>query len=390
MTDITIILPCLNEERALPHCLDEIEKTVILHNLDAEIIVVDNGSSDRSASIVQERAQIYKSKNTQLWKGPQIKLLYEVNTGYGSAYQKGFENARGAYIFMADSDGTYEFKVIPLFIDSLRSGADLVVGNRFANIIGKESMPWLHKHIGNPFLSFLVKTFFNVKIHDIHSGVRAIKKDAYKKMILYTRGMEFASEMIIKAARSRLIIKEIPVTYKSRIGESKLRSFIDGWRHLRFILLYSPLLLFMLPGFILFTVGFMSLLLLYFFQIKIFTIQLYVHPMFYSSLATILGYQLITFAGFSKVYAITHLGDTDERINKLFKYINLERASLIGILLTLIGLSIYAYIFVTWIKSNLGDLNQIKNSIVALTFVVIGIQTFFSSFMFSIIGIKER
>lgn len=390
MTDITIILPCLNEEKALNHCLDEIEKTVILNNLDAEVLVVDNGSTDKSASIVQERAQIYKGKNSQLWKGPSITLLHEANTGYGSAYQKGFEHARGAYIFMADSDGTYEFKDIPLFIDNLRSGTDLVVGNRFAKVIGKDSMPWLHKHIGNPFLSFLVKTFFNVKIHDIHSGVRAIKKDAYSKMVLYTRGMEFASEMIIKAARSKLVIKEIPVTYRPRIGESKLRSFIDGWRHLRFILLYSPLLLFMLPGFILFTAGFTSLLLLYFFQIKIFAIQLYIHPMFYSSLATILGYQLIAFAGFSKVYAITHLGDTDERINKLFKYINLERASLIGILLTLIGLSIYAYIFTTWIKSNLGDLNQIKNSIVALTFVIIGIQTFFSSFMFSIIGIKER
>lgn len=390
MTDITIILPCLNEERALPHCLDEIEKTVILHNLDAEVLIIDNGSTDRSVSIVQERINLYRGKNPQLWKGPQIRLLHEGNTGYGSAYQKGFEHAKGTYIFMADSDGTYEFKDIPLFIDTLKSGADLVVGNRFAKIIEKESMPWLHKYIGNPFLSFLVKTFFNVKIHDIHSGIRAITKEAHGKMTLYTRGMEFASEMIIKAARNKLIIREIPVTYRPRIGESKLRSFIDGWRHLRFILLYSPLLLFMLPGLILFTVGFISLLLLYFFQIKIFAIQLYIHPMFYSSLATILGYQLISFAAFSKVYAITHLGDTDEKINRLFKYINLERATLVGILITLVGLSIYAYIFATWIKSNLGDLNQIKNSIVALTCVVIGIQTFFSAFMFSIIGIKER
>lgn len=378
--EISILLPCLNEELALPHCLDEIESVIRRYNLDAEIIIIDNGSIDKSREIVAARAD--KNKN--------INLISEPNTGYGSAYLSGFSKASGLYIFMADADGTYDFKDIPLFVRKIKEGADLVIGNRFTKKMEKGVMPWHHRYIGNPFLSFLVKKLFHVKIGDIHCGVRAIRREKLDEIKLYTRGMEFASEMVIQASRKNLKITEIPVRYRARIGESKLRSFVDGWRHLRFILLYSPLLLFMLPGLILFIAGTLSMISLYFFQIEVFTIRLYIHPFFYSSLAIILGYQLMVFAGFSKIYAVTHLGDNNSAIINSFKYINIEKGILAGFAMLAIGGFMYLYIFVDWINSNTGQFNQIKNSIVALTLLTLGIQTFFSSFIFSIIGIKER
>jgi glycosyltransferase involved in cell wall biosynthesis len=370
----------LNEELALPHCIDEIEYIIKRYHLEAEVIIIDNGSTDRSKEIVIERAA----------KNPSIRLISETSTGYGSAYLTGFANSSGYYIFMADSDGTYDFKDIPLFIRKLKEGADLVVGNRFTNKMEKGVMPWHHKYIGNPFLSFLVKKLFSVKLNDIHCGVRAIKRDKFNEIKLYTRGMEFASEMIIQASRKNLKMVEVPVRYRARIGLSKLRSFIDGWRNLRFILLYSPLFLFMLPGIILFSIGIISMICLYFFHIELFSIRLYVHPLFYSSLAMILGYQLIVFAGFSKIYAVTHLGDNNSTIIKSFKYLNIEKGLIAGLALLALGGFMYLYVFIEWINFRDGQFDQIKNSIVALTLLILGIQTFFSSFMFSIIGIKER
>lgn len=378
--EISILLPCLNEELALPHCIDEIEYIIKRYHLEAEVIIIDNGSTDRSKEIVIERAA----------KNPSIRLISETSTGYGSAYLTGFANSSGYYIFMADSDGTYDFKDIPLFIRKLKEGADLVVGNRFTNKMEKGVMPWHHKYIGNPFLSFLVKRLFSVKLNDIHCGVRAIKRDKFNEIKLYTRGMEFASEMIIQASRKNLKMVEVPVRYRARIGLSKLRSFIDGWRNLRFILLYSPLFLFMLPGIILFSIGIISMICLYFFHIELFSIRLYVHPLFYSSLAIILGYQLMVFAGFSKIYSVTHLGDNNSTIIKSFKYLNIEKGLIAGLALLALGGFIYLYVFVEWINFRDGQFDQIKNSIVALTLLILGIQTFFSSFMFSIIGIKER
>ena len=378
--EISILLPCLNEELALPHCIDEIEYIIKRYHLEAEVIIIDNGSTDRSKEIVIERAA----------KNPSIRLISETSTGYGSAYLTGFANSSGYYIFMADSDGTYDFKDIPLFIRKLKEGADLVVGNRFTNKMEKGVMPWHHKYIGNPFLSFLVKKLFSVKLNDIHCGVRAIKRDKFNEIKLYTRGMEFASEMIIQASRKNLKMVEVPVRYRARIGLSKLRSFIDGWRNLRFILLYSPLFLFMLPGIILFSIGIISMICLYFFHIELFSIRLYVHPLFYSSLAIILGYQLMVFAGFSKIYAVTHLGDNNSTIIKYFKYLNIEKGLIAGLALLVLGGFMYLYVIVEWINFRDAQFDQIKNSIVALTLLILGIQTFFSSFMFSIIGIKER
>jgi glycosyltransferase involved in cell wall biosynthesis len=377
---ISIILPCHNEEEAILPCLKEIEGVIVSNDLNAEIVVVDNASTDRSPSLLME----------SLTKFPDLRVVKESRLGYGFACLKGIESAEGEYVVIADCDGTYDFKLIIQFISKLLEGNDLVVGNRFNGEIMEGAMPWLHRHIGNPLLSLLVKIFFGVKIGDIHSGMRAFKKSVIESINLNTGGMEFASEMVVKAAKRNLYISEIPISYRKRLGKSKLRSFSDGWRHLRFILLYSPLVLFFIPGALLLFLGTISLLILYFGSPSLFGIQFYVHPIFLSSVAVIAGYQLVLFAAFARTYAITHLGDHDGFFEPLYRLITIERAGLVGILLSFFGGSIYAYIFIKWINSGFGSLDEIKNGVVALTLVVVGIQTFFSAFMLSILGIKEK
>lgn len=378
--EISIVIPCLNEEEGIRHCLDKIEPLISSAGMTIETVVVDNASTDRTAEVVKERMK------SSSW----LRLVEEPAKGYGSAYLRGLKEARGSYFFMADADGTYDFAAMPQFIDKLKKGADMVIGDRFANGMAKGIMPWTHRYIGNPVLSGITRLFFKIKVHDIHCGARAMSREAFEKIVLYTTGMEFASEMIIKAAKAHLRIEELPITYSPRIGESKLNSFADGWRHLRFILLYSPLILFTLPGIVLFLIGVISMTMLYFSHLALFNIQLFVHPMFLSAILILLGYQLIFFGGFAKTYAITHLGDTSTTLQSMFKHVTIEKAGIVGIFLTLLGLCIYLIIYARWYQSGFGSLNEIKNSIVALTLLVLGIQTFFSAFMLSIIGIKER
>ena len=372
--ELSIILPCLNEEQALSLCLGKIKDVIEKNNLDAEIIVVDNGSTDNSCKIAMEK---------------QVKLVHEKERGYGSTYLKGFEAAQGKYLFLADSDGTYDFDEIPRFIGELKKGYDFVIGNRFKGNIEKGAMPWINRYIGNPALSATLRLFFKTKIHDAHCGMRAITKEALEKLGLRTMGMEFASEMIMKAVKYKLKIKELPISYRKRIGDSKLEAIVDGWRHLRFMLLYSPLFLFFIPGVILFLFGIASILWFYFGSPEIFGIRFQYHPMFPSALLVIIGYQLIIFALFAKTYAIAHLNDKPI-FDKLYKYITIENAGIAGISLGIAGLIIYVIVLFRWLNSGFGELLEIKNSILALTLVTVGIQTIFSAFMLSIVGIKEK
>jgi glycosyltransferase involved in cell wall biosynthesis len=379
-TNLSIILPCLNEQEAISGCLDEIKTMIQVNNLKAEVIVVNNASTDDTLKILLEYKKTF----------PELIVVHEAKRGYGFAYLKGLKTATGKYICMADADGTYSFSQIPTFIKKLEDGSDLVVGNRFSGLMLSDSMTWSHRYVGNPILSSLVRLLFKVRIKDIHCGIRVISSEALKKITLYTGGMEFASEMIIKAAKAGLKISEIPTTYKVRIGESKLNTMVDGWRHLRFILLYSPLALFFLPGLLIFFCGLILMTIFYFYELSLFGIQFYVHPLFLFSLMILFGYQLIIFGGFSKVYAINHFGDRSHLIEKLFKYITIEKTGLIGIFITLFGAVLYITIFSHWVRSGFNSLNQIKESIIGLTLIMLGAQTFFSSFMFSILGIKEK
>ncbi|MBD3252207.1 glycosyltransferase, partial [Candidatus Pacearchaeota archaeon] len=301
-----------------------------------------------------------------------------------------FKHAKGKYIFMADSDCSYDFSYIPIFLRCLKQGYDFVLGNRFSGKIEPRSMSWSHRYIGNPLLSFTLRLFFHTKIKDSHTGMRAISKKSLEKLNLQTRGMEFASEMIIKAIKNKLRIKEISISYHKRLGKSKLRSFSDAWRHFRFMLLYSPIFLFFIPGSVLFILGLDSLIWFYFGNPEIFGITLYFHPMFLSSLLLIIGYQLMFFAVFAKTYAITHLKEKNILFERLYKYITIEKASILGIITGILGITIFLWIFLKWISTGFGSLNEVKNAILALTLTIIGIQTIFSAFMLSILGIKEK
>jgi len=372
--ELSIVLPCRNEEQALSHCLTKIKEVIAKNKINAEIIVSDS-STDKSPEIV---------------KNHDARLVKHNKEGYGIACLEGFKAAKGEYIFFADCDGTYNFEDIPKFLKYLKQGYDIVIGNRFEGNLEKGAMPWSHRYIGSPILSFLFRIFFDSKVRDINSGMRAISKAALKKLNLRTAGMEFASEMLIKAVKKNLKIKELPVNYYSRKGDSKLRTFRDGWRHLRFMLLYSPLFLFLIPGIALFLIGLVSIILLYLNKLVFLGINFDYHPMFLSALLIIIGYQLIIFAFFAKTYAMTHFGENSYLIKFLHKHITIEKAGISGTIIVLFGLTIYLLIFNNWLNTGFGELQEIKNSIIALTLITIGIQTIFSSFMLSILGIKEK
>ncbi|HNX68288.1 MAG TPA: glycosyltransferase family 2 protein [Candidatus Omnitrophota bacterium] len=371
---LSVILPCLNEEAGLEFCLPRIKSVLSRVNVPSEMIVIDNGSSDRSAEIALRSG---------------ARVVQEPVPGYGAACMKGLESARGEYCFIADADGSYDFEEIPKFLAALAGGWDFVIGNRFKGRIDPGAMPWSHRHIGNPVLSSVLRLFFNTKIHDTHCGMRAITQKAYQNLGLMTTGMEFASEMIVMALKKNLRIFEIPVNYHVRKGISKLKRISDGWRHLRFMLLYKPFFLFFVPGILMLSLGLISLPLFYFDAVSLPGIRFYYHPMFLSSLFIITGFQLVLFALFAKTYAITHLDDTPV-LERFYRHMNIERASLVGLACIGLGGFVYLAIFVKWVGTNLGALNEVKNAILALTLMVLGIQTVFSAFMLSILGIKRK
>lgn len=372
--ELSIILPCRNEEKALEGCILKIREVLKQHDIEGEIIVSDS-SMDRSPAIARNQGVI---------------LIKHDKEGYGIAYLEGFKAAMGKYTFCADPDGSYDFTEIPRFLDCLRSGYDIVIGNRFKGRMAHGAMPLLHRYIGNPLLSFMLRMFFRTKISDIHCGMRAIRKEVLDKLNLKTTGMEFASEMIVEVVKKGLKIKELPIDYHKRQGRSKLRSFADGWRHLRFMLLYSPLFLFFIPGLFLFLVGLSFMSWLYFNSPTLLGIKLFYHPMFLSSVLVIIGYQIIIFSLFAKTYAITHLDEESPAIQSLYGRITIEKAGMAGILITLVGAVIYTTIFSKWVNSGFGALQEVKISIIALTLIALGTQTIFSSFMLSMLGIKER
>ncbi len=372
--ELSVILPCRNESDALDGCLQSIKQVLKENNIQGEIIVSDS-STDSSPQIARNH---------------KVKLIKHDKEGYGNAYLEGFKAAKGKYLFLADADGSYDFKEIPRFLKSLKQGSDLVIGNRLQGTIKKNAMPWHHRYLGNPLLSSTLRLFFKATVKDAHSGMRAIKRESLEKLNLKATGMEFASEMIIRAIKSDLKIKEFPIKYSPRIGESKLKPFSDGWRHLRFMLLYAPKFLFFIPGAILAALGLLSMILVYFNLLSFLSIRLFYHPLFLSSVLIIAGYQLILFSLFSQSYALNHLGEKSKIVENICRKITLEKAVVSSIVLIALGAAIYLSIFAKWLNSGFGQLDEAKNSILALTLIAIGIQTLFSAFMLSILSIKEK
>ncbi len=375
--EVSVVMPCLNEEDTIGICIEKTKKAFIEHSIKGEIIVSDNGSSDRSVEISTRSG---------------ARVVHQPLRGYGNAYIKGIESARGKYIIMGDADNTYDFSEIHKFIEPLRKGADMVMGSRLKGKIYKGAMPFLHRYIGNPILSGILNLLFKAKVSDSHCGMRSFKKEVFNKLRLKTPGMEFASEMVIKAAKARIKIVDIPISYYPREGESKLRTFKDGWRHLKFMLLLSPKYLFLLPGSLMFAFGFISLVMLVKGPIIIRGHNFDLHMMILSSLLTISGLQMLSLGLFTQIYA-HDLFDTKNRfVAVLIEYFSLERGLYTGFFLLVIGFMFCLKVYYNYLNGIIGNsiYYNARLAVFGTTFMISGIQILSSSFYISFLGTRKE
>ncbi|MCD6524518.1 MAG: glycosyltransferase [Thermococcus sp.] len=367
--DVSVVLPTMNEEEAIRIVLPRIKTVLNRMGLNYEIIVVDK-SEDRTPEIARELGAT---------------VVRQKGKGYGDAYLEGFKRAKGKYILMLDPDGSYDPEDIPALLEPLlKDEADFVIGSRLKGEIDPGAMPWLHRRVGNPLLTWILDLFFKAGISDAHCGMRAIKREALEKLPLKCRGMEFASEMVIEAAKHGLRIKEVPIRYHRRIGRSKLSSFKDGWRHLRLMLLYSPTHLFLVPGLLLFVLGIFLLTYTYVFE------PIRLHTMILGSLLLITGTQVISFGVSAKVYAVKEGFEKPDRITRFFmRYSILEEGLLVGGIFLLVGLVLGVRLFLQWREANYGALFHIREAVLILTLITLGLQVVFFSFFISIYMLKE-
>jgi len=374
-------MPCLDEEATLGACIRQVRETFLRHNLSGEIIVADNGSVDRSREIAE---------------GLGVRIVRVERKGYGSALMGGIAAAQGKYIVMGDADGSYDFSQIPVFLEKLRSGYDLVMGNRFLGGIKPGAMPPLHRYLGNPLLTAIGRLFFRAKCHDFYCGLRGFTKAAYESMTLRTTGMEFASEMVIKASLLSMPVCEVPTTLSpdGRAGRSHLRTWHDGFRGLRFLLLYSPRWLFLYPGLTLLLAGIVAAAWLLPGPRKVGHSVLDIHTLLYAVVAILTGFQAVIFAFFTKVFGITEgLLPEDPRLTRAFRTLTLEKGLLVGGALLTVGISIAVYSFYLWNRSGFGPMNPVilvRLVAAVIVSVTLGVEIVLSSFFLSILGIARR
>jgi glycosyltransferase involved in cell wall biosynthesis len=365
VVDVSVVMPCLNEEDSVGICVAKAFEGIRKTGLSGEVIVSDNGSTDNSVAVAEAAG---------------ARVVHQPARGYGNAYLKGFSEARGRYIVMGDSDDTYDFTQLDTLVEPLTRGYDYVLGSRFGGEIKKGAMTFSHRYIGNPVLTAILNRFFGLKSSDAHSGMRAFTREAYAKMALRCEGMEFASEIVIKAGRARLKVAEVPIVYHPRIGETKLNTFRDGWRHLRFMLLLCPQWLYIIPGMMLFILGLVgqSVLLEH---VSIGGRNLSVHFSAVFALAAILGAQALSFGAFARTYGAS-LGLEDEgRLQRwVHEEFTLERGLLTGAVFFLFGFVIDAVILWDWLRKHMGALDAMKPALFAMTFMVLGAQIIFTSF----------
>ena len=372
MPEVSVVMPSLNEEGTIGRCIEKIKKVFDENHIDGEIIVADN-STDKTAEIAKSLGAT---------------VITPEKKGYGNAYLAALSYAKRDFIVIADSDGTYDLSEMPKFLAPLLKGdADFVIGNRFGGGILKNAMPWHHRYIGNPILTKILNWLFKIEISDAHCGMRAFTKEAYGEMNLRTGGMEFASEMIIEAARKNLRIKEVPITYYPRIAPSKLHSFSDGWRHLRFMMLYKPTPFLFVPGLLVFLLGLLlSLAILLRGNVE----TSHMHSLIFGSILTIIGFQTIATGIYMKAYAAVHgLCEREGFIKKLLDYHSLEKEMLIGAALLLVGLAMGIEVLLTWINVGFGSLSEIENAVIAMVLAAVGIQTIFMAIFLSVLLLGE-
>jgi len=379
--EISVVMPCLNEEETVGTCVRKAVAVLEREGIRGEVIVADNGSLDGSIELAQKEG---------------ARVVNVADKGYGNALKGGILAAHGEYVLMADSDDSYDFSHIPRFLEQLRAGADLVMGNRFRGGIESDAMPFLHRYLGNPVLTGIGRLFFGSACRDFHCGMRAFRKDSFLRMDIRSTGMEFASEMVVKASLFGMDVREVPTTLSpdGRSHPPHLRTWRDGWRHLRFLLMYSPRWAFLYPGLILMLVGAAGCALLLPGPRVAFGVGFDVHTLLYAFMAILLGFQLVSFALFTKVFAITEgLLPPDPRMNVFFRFVSLETGLLIGWVLIALGLGGSVWAVSHWARDSFGALDPVKMlrvvmpSVFALT---LGAQITFASFFLSILGLRRR
>ena len=379
--EVSVVMPCLNEAETLEHCILAAQKAFEEANIAGEVIVADNGSTDGSQEIASRL-------------GAQVVPV--AARGYGSALMGGITSSAGKYIVMGDADASYDFGHIPRFLKELRAGSDLVMGNRFLGGILPGAMPPLHKYLGNPALTGIGRLFFGGSCGDFYCGLRGFKKQAYEKMDLRTTGMEFATEMVVKANLLGMKISEVPTTLSpdGRTRPPHLRTWRDGWRTLRFFLLYSPRWLFLYPGFALALVGCVVGAWLIPGPRKVGAVIFDVHTMLYAAIAVLLGFQAIAFAVFTKLFAISEgLLPPDPVLEKFFRFISLEIGLVLGTILTVAGFATSVYAVRVWEIHSFGPLDfsqTLRIVIPAVLCLTLGVQTIFSSFFLSVLGMRRK
>jgi glycosyltransferase involved in cell wall biosynthesis len=370
---VSVVIPCLNEAENIEACVRAALDALGTMDVSGEVVVADNDSEDDSARLA-ERAG--------------ARVVVERRRGYGSAYLAGFAASRGRYIVMADADLTYDFNEIPRFVAELEKGAEMVIGDRMDNI-QPGAMPWLHRYIGNPILTGLLNLFFSTGISDAHCGMRAVRRDVLPRLDLRTTGMEFASEMVIRASKENLTIAEFPIEYHPRGGESKLSSFRDGWRHLRFLLVHSPNHLFIFPGALLAGLGALIILVVET-GLNLFGRDWGVHAIIGGALLMIVGTQVLALGLCAHAYGTYFMGERDPWFDRMRARFRLEHGLLLGSLFVLVGIGLGCVIIVSWIAHGFGSLSYERLAVVAASVLIVGIQIFFSSFLLSILGLRRR
>jgi glycosyltransferase involved in cell wall biosynthesis len=360
---VSVVLPALNEEQTIGPCIRAIQKAFQDYGLRGEIIVADS-STDRTPEIARSMGAI---------------VIHPVARGYGNAYLTGFNIAAGEYVVMGDADGTYDFTELPALIAPLRVDTDLVIGSRFAGKMEPGAMTWLHRYIGNPFLTWLLNRIFGTHFTDTHSGYRAIRRDALKQLHLTSTGMEFASEMLVAANRESLRIAEVPIRYLPRKTPSKLHSFADGWRHVRFILLLRPIPFIAIPGLIFALIG-MALVSL----LALGAAETHAHTVILGGFLLVAGVQALLTGAMINVYSVIHGYEKRSRTTEIIlRYHNLERFLILGGLLILTGIVLGFSIITEWIESGYGSLSQIANAILSLSAISVGVQIIFFAIFLS-------
>ena len=370
---VSVVIPCLNEAENIEACVTAARAALERIDVESEVIVADNDSEDDSARLAEEAG---------------ARVVVEKRRGYGSAYLAGFAASQGRYIVMADADLTYDFGEIPRFVAALEDGAQMVIGDRMDNI-QPGAMPWLHRYVGNPILSGLLNLFFRTGVTDAHCGMRALRRDVLPRLDLRTTGMEFASEMVIRASKEHLRIAELPIQYRPRGGESKLSSFRDGWRHLRFLLVHSPNYLFILPGTVLAGVG--TVIVVFVGSgLDFFGRAWGLHALIGGALLMIVGTQVLALGLCAHAYGTYFMGERDPWFDRMRARFRLEHGLLLGAAFSLVGLVMGAVIVATWISHGFGSLADERLAVIAASLLIVGIQIFFSSFLLSILGLRRR